>query len=198
MPTFSRLHMQLKDASTNLRMTGEASDQDYRDQISLSSISWDMSRKPDTAAQNTRGRAQPGEFEFSKQMDKASTSMLTKMRNGVRLKAVVTLDSPEDSGFKLTLTLTNARITDYKVNIKDGEKSGEIEEDWTFTYDKINVDYMPTEKETLSTEQKRDASDGSAKAALDAVLEAFKALNDAKRIDVSTTLKKEYPKLFPS
>lgn len=197
MATFSRLHMQLTDASTNLRMKGEATDHDYRDQIQLSSVAWGMSRATPQGQGVTRGKSQPEEFTFRKMMDQASTSMLTKMRHGVRLNAIVILDSPDDSGFKLTLKLNNARIAEYRIDIKDGEKSGDISEDWTFTYDEIVVEYMPTAKETLTTRQKRAPGAESSKAVLDSVLDAFKALNEARRIDVSTTLKKEYPKLFP-
>ncbi|MDP9901042.1 type VI secretion system tube protein Hcp [Variovorax ginsengisoli] len=196
MSTFSRLHMQLTDADTNLPMVGESADQTYSGQIQLARIAWDMSRAAPRGLGLTRGKSQPEAFSFSKVMDQASTAMLTKMRHGVRLRAVVTLDSPEDSGFKLTLTLNNARIAEYKVDINDGEKSGAISEDWTFTYDEIAVEYMPTAKETLTTRHKRAPGAESGKASLDAVLEAFKALNEARRIDVSATLKKEYPKLF--
>ena len=197
MPTFSRLYLQLKDATTNLRMTGEATDQDYRNQIQLSGVSWDMSRGKAEASGGTRGRPEPGEFEFSKVMDRSSTSMLIKMRHGVRLTAVVTLDSPDDSSFKLTITLKNARISSYKMDIKDGEKSGEIKEDWAFTYSEIEVEYKTLEDGVMPTSHKR-TKETSSKDAQDSIIASFKALNDAKRIVVSATLKSEYPKLFPN
>ncbi len=197
MPTFSRLYLQLKDATTNSPVTGEATDQGYRNQIQISSVSWDMSRSKTEAAGGTRGRAEPEEFEFSKLMDRASTPMLTKMRHGALLTAVLTLDSPEDSSFKLTITLEGARISSYKIDIKDGEKSGEIKEDWSFIYSEIKFEYKTLEDGALLTSHKRTKETGN-KDAQDAVLESFKALNEAKRIKVSASLKSEYPKLFSS
>lgn len=198
MPTFSRLLMQLKDASTsaNLRIAGEAADKDYRDQIQIMSIGWAMGRGNAKGVGETRGAAQPEEFTFRKEMDRASTAMLNKMRHGVRLSAVVTLDSLEDSTFKLTLRLNNVRIVDYQINGKDGDKSGEIVEDWSFTYDEIVVDYSPTARDNLTTRQKRAPDTEGHKATMDAILDSFKALNEPKRIDVSARLRKDYPKLF--
>lgn len=198
MPTFSRLLMQLKDASTsaNLRIAGEAADKDYRDQIQIMSIGWAMGRSTPKGVGETRGTAQPEEFTFRKEMDRASTAMLNKMRHGVRLDAVVTLDSLEDSTFKLTLRLNNVRIVDYRVDGKDGDKSGEIVEDWSFTYDEIVVDYSPKSGDNLTTRQKRTPDTSANKATMDAILDGFKALNEPKRIDVSARLKKDYPKLF--
>jgi len=196
MPNFSRLHMRLKDASTGSPLVGEATDRDYRDQIQLTNFSWDMGRKKADGGSKTRGEVQPGEFEFSKTMDRASTAMLSKMRNGVRLHALVTIDSQEESSFKLTVELTDVRIIDYRVSAKDGEKSGEISEDWTFTYSKLVMEYQATGERTRSTTQQRPPDSMSGKAVMDAVLNAFKDLNDPWRIDAVERLRQDYPKSF--
>ncbi len=188
--------MQLKVADTGEVIAGESADAGFPGQIQLSSVSWDMGReKGEAGSGSTRGRVEPGEFEISKLMDTASTSMLSQLRFGTRLSAVVTLVSPDANSFKLTITLTNARINDFKVDAKDGEKSGEVKEDWTFTYSDIKVEYKPPEGAPLITMQKR-TTETKAKDAQEAIMEAFKALDPPKRISVAKELKASYSDAF--
>lgn len=205
MPTFSRLHMYLEVASSSAPITGEAADQDFLRQISLKSFSWRLNRgskdADKTRGAGDRGRAAPEAFEISKSMDKASTQMLSKLTAGTKLNAIITLAAHEESNFKFTAKLSNIRIVDYRVSGKDGDKSGEIDEDWTFNYDTITLEYVPEPppgervSKPLSSNHKRSAQDsdrGSADGK--SVLSAYKALTPADQKSTGAALKTEYEK----
>ena len=195
MPTFSRLHMYLAAGST--QVTGESPDAGYTDQIQLTGISWDISRGKDTGAGSNRGTVEPGLFEFSKSMDKASTAMLTHMKNGEELSAIVVLASHPDStdaassDYMLVFGLTNVRIVEYKIDANDGEKSGEIKEDWSFTYSELNIRYTPPNRDALESQHRR-VVETTSKSELESILAKFAALKAPQQIDVKPDLQKLY------
>lgn len=202
MPSFSRLHMYLEVASSSAPITGEAADLDFLRQICLKSFNWRINRAAkDTGGGSDRGRAAPEAFEISKSMDKASTQMLSKLTAGTKLNAIITLAAHEESNFRFTAKLSNIRIVHYQISGKDGDKSGEIDEDWTFNYDSITLEYVPEPApnervaKPLSSNHKRSAQDsdrGSADGK--SVLSAYKVLAPADQKSTATTLKSEYDK----
>lgn len=205
MPSFSRLHMYLEVASSSAPITGEAADLDFLRQISLKSFSWRINRagkdKDGTSSGSDRGRAVPETMEISKSMDKASTQMLSKLTAGTKLNAIITLAAHEESDFRFTARLSNIRIVDYQISGKDGDKSGEIDEDWTFNYDSIKLEYVPELQanervaKPLSSNHMRSAQD-SDKGSADgkSVLSAYKALTPSDQKSTATALKSEYDK----
>jgi len=195
MSSFSRLHMYL--AANSAQVMGESTDAGYADQILLTGFNWELSRGKDTKAGTDRGEVEPGAFEFSKPMDKASTAMLTHMRNGEELSALVTLAShpdskdAESSDYMLVFGLEDVRITDYKVDACDGEKGGEIKEDWTFTYSKLTVRYTPPGAAALTSEHIRKSETGR-KQELEEILGKFASLKPPQQISVRPDLEKLY------
>ncbi len=49
MASFSRLHLKLTDAVSGLRIVGEVQDADYKEQIQITKMSWDMKRGAGTS-----------------------------------------------------------------------------------------------------------------------------------------------------
>ncbi|MBV8605551.1 MAG: type VI secretion system tube protein Hcp [Pelomonas sp.] len=185
MTAFTRLYMHLEVAGTGAPIAGEAADIDFMRKIVLSSVNWTIKRadeKTRTAARSL-ARAEPEVLEISKPMDKASTQMLTQLNAGNKLKAIVSLASATESSFLLTITLTNARIIEYKLSVKDGEKGGEVEEDWTLNYDSIAFAYKTEAPpggtaKTLSSSHQRHPTASTEKSAsgADKVLSAYSEL----------------------
>lgn len=155
MPTFSRLHMYLEVADKSLPIVGDSTDLDFLRQIRLTGFSWKLVRQPH---QESNSRPQPEVFTFTKSMDKASTQMLTRLTTGTKLNAIVTLVGYEESSFKFRVKLSNVRIFEYKVNGKDGDKSGEVDEDWGFNYDTVDLQYTPELKGSERTAKSKSSS----------------------------------------
>lgn len=200
MPTFSRLHMYLEVADSSAPITGEAADLDFLRQISLKSFNWRISRankeRRAASSMGDRGRAVPDAFDISKSMDKASTPMLTRLTAGTKLNAIITLAAHDESNFRFTAKLSNIRIVEYKVNGKDGDKSGDIDEDWTFNYDSITVEYVPELSpgervaKPLSSTHKRSAQDSDKGASgVQGVLSAYGALAAPEKKSAAAQLK---------
>jgi len=148
MPTFTRLHLYLEVANTGTQIKGDSYDQGFEDQILLTGVNWKIEQPKPKAEEEQSGAMgermpEPGVLELSKFLDKASTAMLNQFMGGAELNAQIVLASHQVSGFELNIALAGARITDYKVNVKDSEKGGDVEEDWTFTYEGIEFTYVP-------------------------------------------------------
>jgi len=226
MTAFTRLYMHLEVAGTGAPIAGEAADLDFMRKIVLSGMNWTIKRSDEetrsargpargsaraTATAGTGGssssassrvRAEPEVLEISKPMDKASTQMLTQLTAGNKLNVIVSLAGALESSFLLTITLTNARITEFKLNVKDGEKAGEVEEDWTFNYDTISFAYKTEAApggtaKTLSSSHKRDAGDSTEKSStgVEKVMTAYKDLSsESDKRQAATDLRKAFEK----
>lgn len=215
MPTFSRLHMSLEDAKGNAKTFGEATDEEFADQILLDGFSWSMDYVKDKAKEGSsgasqrggqgdvqRGRAEPGKFDIEKAMDIASTKMLTHLKMGTKLTITISLAAHPHSTFKLAIKLTGARIVDYTINGKDGDKSGDVDERWTFTYEQIEFTHQPevgpNEKAGVMTStHKRSADAKDEKAAgVASVLSAYTSLSGPDQKQAGKDLKDKFPGNF--
>ncbi|MDY0745967.1 type VI secretion system tube protein Hcp [Paucibacter sp. R3-3] len=190
MSSFSRLYLKL--TAGGAEVPGEATDADYLGQIVLSSMKWNIARAKETEGRD-RGRPEPGELDFSKLMDKSSTPMMEHMKVAKELVAVLTLDSHTDSKIKLLITLTGARLTGFKIDASDSEKSGEIKEDWSLTYSKLTLQYT-SELGTTKTSNHERTVDMAGRDDVQALLDKFKALKSEQLIQVKGDLQSAYNK----
>jgi type VI secretion system Hcp family effector len=158
MTTAADLYLEL--TGPNGRINGESRVVGFQDQIEVIDWKWQLRHRDSTSA------AEPTVFQFSKIMDRASTTMLGHMQKGTQLTADITVqDSSIDNPFILVIHLEDVRVIDYGFNIKvaDDQKEGRVEEDWTFDYAKIKFQYKTQDdkgsgrKGTATVEMERPA-----------------------------------------
>ena len=207
--------MSLEDAKGNAKTFGEATDEEFAGQILLDGFSWSMDYVKDKAKEGStvasqrggrgeveRGRPEPGKFDIEKAMDRASTAMLTHLKKGTKLTITISLAAHAHSTFKLVIKLTAARIVDYTINGKDGDKSGEIDERWTFTYEQIDFTHQPevgpNEKAGVMTStHKRSANAKDQKSTgVASVLSAYTSLSAPDQKQAGKDLKDKFPNDF--
>jgi type VI protein secretion system component Hcp len=198
--------MHLSDKGNKIE--GEVLDKDFENEIEIDSWEWELSRLKDDKRVNVGGdaKAEPSVFRFTKTLDSSSSKMLWKMQTGDksadRLGATVTLREDSDMPFLLAVQLENIRITEYSVTGKDGEKRGEIEETWTFNYDRITFQHT-VEKGSrkagapfISTHKRSASSNTDKPNPVKDVVEKVEKLTDNERADALSELKKKYPKVL--
>lgn len=208
--------MSLEDAKGNAKTFGEATDEEFAGQILLDGFSWSMDYVVDKAKEGStvasqrggglgeveRGRPEPGKFDIEKAMDRSSTAMLTHLKKGTKLTVTISLAAHAHSTFKLAIKLTAARIIDYTIDGKDGDKSGEIDERWTFTYEQIDFTHQPevgpNEKAGVMTStHKRSANVKDQKATgVASVLSAYTSLSASEQKQAGKDLKDKFSSNF--
>jgi len=144
-------------ASKDKPFLGEATDAEYLDQIEITSWNWDVKQTSETSKKSTAGAAgvpspnavEPSLLKFSKTMCRATSGMLTAMREGELLKAVFALEEDSDADFLLRITLDRVRILEYDLSVNGAE----VSEDWQLNYETIRFDYRPNAREGELTAQ---------------------------------------------
>lgn len=161
MPISARMYMYLKGTDNNQPITGEVVDAEFAQQIDIDGWDWEMSYEKNQSKLEVREKPEPGLFTFTKIMDRSSLQMLNRLKSGEKLSAILTLVENSDYAFQLIIRLRNVRIIEYKVDGKDGEKSAELKENWTFNYDEITFENTLAvarhQTKTMTTVLKRSA-----------------------------------------
>lgn len=133
--------MKLTGASSG-EIKGGSDDAGFEDQIELEDWNWTLGK-----SSGEEKTVEPSTFTFSKLLDPATTAMLSAMCSGEELKAVISLEESSESEFELVVTLEKVRVVNYSLNARSEKDSGEISEDWAFSYTTIHFDYKPSAKE---------------------------------------------------
>jgi type VI protein secretion system component Hcp len=134
---------------------------DYREWIELDDWRWDL-RSHDRNDEDGAGDAallgetrklapgkkaappaviEPSILSLSKLMDSSSTELLGAMLTGELLTIVIAVEDYSPDLFDLTLTLEDARIANYEVSSRVGDKELSISEEWEIDYASITFDY---------------------------------------------------------
>jgi type VI protein secretion system component Hcp len=139
----AHLFMKLTGSSSGW-VKGEAQVVNFKDQIELTNWKWTLAGKRGSVG------GEPSIFGFSKLMDRSTTAMLSAMRNGEPMTAVIAMEESSRDQFRLIVTLESVLITQYGFATQIGDTLGDIEEDWEFDYESVRFDYRPNAKEGMS------------------------------------------------
>jgi type VI secretion system Hcp family effector len=179
MTTAADLYLEL--TGPNGRINGESRVVGFQDQIEVIDWKWQLRHRDSTSA------AEPTVFQFSKIMDRASTTMLGHMQKGTQLTAAFTVqDASIDNPFILVIHLEDVRIRKYGFNIKvaDDQKEGHVEEDWEFDYAAIKFEYKTQHDKgggrkgaaDVRIERPADASDDSPSGPIEKIMTLSRGL----------------------
>jgi type VI secretion system secreted protein Hcp len=127
---------------------GEAQDDKHKDEIQVLRWSWGMTAHPPTATGGAFGRATIHDLKIVKRVDKASTPLMIALRFNEEIqKAVLTLRKAGGSQLEfLKITIEGGRVTSIKIDVGEPEGGAEIFEHVTFSFNKIEVEYVPQGK----------------------------------------------------
>lgn len=122
---------------------GEANDQAHRDEIDVVGWSWGMRSASAMGGGGTASKTTVESLHVTKEVDAASTALMSVMRNNELLTKVV-LTVRKAGGLPIdyfVVTLENARITSYDVATA-GAGSDVLLEKLTFSFQKITAEYV--------------------------------------------------------
>jgi type VI secretion system secreted protein Hcp len=128
---------------------GESPDTQHKDEIEVLSWSWGMQAKPSIGGGSATGKATINDLKIVKRVDSASTALMQALRQNEPIqKAVLTLRKAGKSQLEyLKITIEQGRVTSLIVDAGDTSGSAEIFERVSFSFNKIDVEYVPQGKD---------------------------------------------------
>src|SRR5687768_3401261 len=144
------MFLMVKGAKHGL-IKGEAHDDDHKGEIDVLSWSWGMQARPSLGGGTASGKATINDLKIVKRVDSASTALMNALRsNEVIQKAVLTLRKAGKGHLEyLKVTIEQGRVTSLTVDGGDGAGSADVVERVSFSFNKIEVEYVPQGKEGL-------------------------------------------------
>ncbi len=130
---------------------GEAQDSAHKSEIEVLSWSWGMQGRPALGGGGASGKATMNDLKIVKRVDSASTALMLALRTNEPIqKAVLTLRKAGKSQVEfLKITIEQGRVTSLAVDGGDSSGSAELLEKVSFSYNKIEVEYVPQGKDGL-------------------------------------------------
>lgn len=127
------------------QINGEAQDDKHKGEIEVLSWSWGMQGKSSLGGGMATGKATMRELRIVKKLDKASTALMSALRNNEVIKeAVLTLRKTGTTKIEyLKITLQDGRIVSLDIQAGDDTGSPNLLEKVGFSYNKISVEYTP-------------------------------------------------------
>ncbi len=130
---------------------GEAQDENHKDEIDVIDWSWGMQAKTALSGGGASPKATLNELSIVKQVDSASTGLMSAMRNNELIKkAVLTVrKAGGDPHEYFKITIEKGRITSLDVDTSSFVSSGYLSERLSLAFQKISVEYVPQGREGL-------------------------------------------------
>lgn len=124
---------------------GEAQDRSHKDEIDVVGWSWGMQASTPLSGAGTSAKASLQEITVRKNVDSASTALMSAMRsNDLIKKAVLTVRKAGSTPHEyLKVTIEKGRITALDVDTSDFSHSGQLTERLSLAFQRINVEYVP-------------------------------------------------------
>jgi len=144
------MFLMVKGAKTGL-IKGEAQDDGkHKGEIEVLSWSWGMHGKLSVGG-GSAGRATIRDLKIQKKVDSASTALMLALRTNEEIKkAVLTLRKAGKSQVEyLKITIENGRVTSLTLDGGDAKGGANVVEHVSFSFNKIEVDYVPQGKDGL-------------------------------------------------
>jgi type VI secretion system secreted protein Hcp len=123
---------------------GEAQDDKHPAEIDVLGWSWGMRAQTTMGASGASGKSTLLELQVSKQVDSATTGLMSAMRNNEPLKRVVLTvrKAGKEPLEYFKIALEQARITSLEVG-SEGSGTDALGESVSFAFKSISVEYVP-------------------------------------------------------
>ena len=130
---------------------GESLDDTHKGEIEVLGWSWGMHARASLSGGGASGKAAVHELKVVKRIDSASTALMSALRsNEVIVKAVLTLRKSGKTPLEyLKITIEQGRITSLTIDGGDASGAADVFEHVSFSFNKINVEYVPQGKDGL-------------------------------------------------
>jgi type VI secretion system secreted protein Hcp len=130
---------------------GESQDDKHKGEIEVLSWSWGMQGKPTLGGGAATGKATIHDLKIVKKVDSASTALMLALRTNEPIqKAVLTLRKAGKSQVEyLKVTIEQGRVTSLIIDAGDATGSPDVVEKVSFSFNKIEVEYVPQGKDGL-------------------------------------------------
>jgi type VI secretion system secreted protein Hcp len=128
---------------------GESQDGQHKGEIDVLSWSWGMQAKTSLGGGTATGKATINDLRIVKRVDSASTALMLALRTNEPIqKAVLTLRKAGKTQLEyLKVTIEQGRVTALTVDAGDLSGSADIFERVSFSFNKIEVEYVPQGKD---------------------------------------------------
>jgi type VI secretion system secreted protein Hcp len=130
---------------------GESQDTQHKDEIDVLSWSWGMQGKPSLGGGAATGKASMQDLKITKRVDSASTALMLALRTNEPItKAVLTLRKAGKSQVEyMKVTIEQGRVMSLTIDGGDSNGTADVLERVTFSFNKIEVEYVPQGKDGL-------------------------------------------------
>ncbi len=144
------MFLMVKGAKHGL-IKGESQDDQHKGEIDVLSWSWGMQAKASLGGGTATGKATINDLRIVKRVDSASTALMLALRTNEPIqKAVLTLRKAGKSQVEyLKVTIEQGRVTALTVEGGDPSGSPDVLERVSFSFNKIEVEYVPQGKDGL-------------------------------------------------
>jgi type VI secretion system secreted protein Hcp len=144
------MFLMVKGAKHGL-IKGESHDDQHKGEIDIVSWSWGMQAKASLGGGVATGKATINDLRIVKRVDSASTPLMLALRTNEPIqKAVLTLRKAGKSQLEyLKISIENGRVTSLTVDGGDASASADVVEKVSFSFNKIEVEYVPQGKDGL-------------------------------------------------
>lgn len=124
---------------------GEAQDENHKDEIDVIDWSWGMQAKTALSGGGASPKATLDELQIVKQVDSASTGLMSAMRNNDLIKkAVLTVRKAGGTPHEFfKISIEKGRITALEVGTASFTSTGQLTEKLSLAFQKISVEYVP-------------------------------------------------------
>jgi type VI secretion system secreted protein Hcp len=138
------MFLMVKGAKHGL-IKGESPDTQHKGEIEVLSWSWGMQAKPTIGGGTATGKATINDLRIVKRVDSASTALMLALRTNEPIqKAVLTLRKAGKSQVEyLKVTIEQGRVTSLTIDGGDSSGSPDVLERVAFSFNKIEVEYVP-------------------------------------------------------
>jgi type VI secretion system secreted protein Hcp len=142
------MFLMVKGAKHGL-IKGEAEDKDHKGEIEVLSWSWGMQGKASLGGGAATGKATMHDLKIVKRVDSASTALMLALRTNEPIqKAVLTLRKAGKTQLEyMKVTIEQGRVMSLSIDGGDATGTAEVLERVTFSFNKIEVEYVPQGKD---------------------------------------------------
>jgi type VI protein secretion system component Hcp len=122
---------------------GGAEGAGYEKQIELNDWAWGLSlEEASSDGTGSAGQAVGKGVTIRKPVDPATTTMLRKLEDGVRIPtATMVLVDRGDVGLSLTFGFKNLLLMSYDLEVETSDEEVDLFEVWTFNYEEVSIQY---------------------------------------------------------
>jgi len=130
---------------------GESQDTQHKDEIEVLSWSWGMQGKASLGGGAATGKASVHDLKITKRVDSASTALMLALRTNEPIsKAVLTLRKAGKSQLEyMKITIEQGRVMSLTIDGGDSNGTADVVERVSFSFNKIEVEYVPQGKDGL-------------------------------------------------